>query len=230
MSISAVLFDLDETLFDRSSSLRKFVFDQFSNSDFLGGDRMLSATNRFLELDERGRVPKEIVYRKLLHELGILNPQVSEFLFQDYEANAWRFARPFDGAIELLRWISDKGLKTGIISNGQTHIQLRSLLALNLDRIVDIYLISEQEGCRKPEGKIFESMTEKLGVCANKCVFVGDSPESDIQGARNAGMKTIWIPNGAKWPNTYNWSPDATLKTIDEVQAVIQDWSGLDAS
>lgn len=43
----------------------------------------------------------------------------------------------------MLGCLWDTGRRTGIVSNGQTHIQLRSLLALNLDRLVETYLISK---------------------------------------------------------------------------------------
>lgn len=121
----------------------------------------------------------------------------------------------------LFRELKSRKLKTGIITNGQTHIQLRTLLALNLDRIVDMYLISESEQIRKPDIKIFQSAAKKLSVKINECAYVGDSPKSDIMGASTAGMKTIWFPNGARWPLNSDNVASATISSSSEIPDII---------
>lgn len=218
------MFDLDETLFDRTSSLRTFVERQLSSIEIGEFPDLNALGTRFLELDRRGRVSKLEVYRKLLAEIGNCHENLADNLFADYETNAWRYARPFDGMGDILLWLKQSGRKIAVVSNGQTHIQLRSLLALNLDRLADVYLISEQEGCRKPDAAIFLKAAEKLSVRAADCVFVGDSPEADLLGARSVGMRTVWFPNGAKWPPVYSWSPDATIKCLMEVRICIEQW------
>ncbi|MDP0929898.1 HAD family hydrolase [Paracoccus onubensis] len=222
--ISAVLFDLDETLFDRSASVRSFVRQQFAGSGIGRFPSVTDLCNRFMELDARGSMPKIEVYGTLIEEMGGHRDELRQALFDDYEANAWRHAVPFDGMRPLLSWLRQNGRKIGIVSNGQTHIQLRSLLALNLDRMVDAYLISEEEACRKPEAEIFERAANRLDVRTSDCIFVGDSPQADMAGARAAGMKTIWFPNGASWPSDYAWRPDATVASLWEVQAVVKRW------
>lgn len=124
----------------------------------------------------------------------------------------------------MLHCLKVAGKKIAIVSNGQTHIQLRTLLALNLDRLADVYLISEQEGCRKPEPAIFLRAAERLAVDAVDCVFVGDSPEADLLGARSVGMGTLWFPNGAVWPPHYSWQPDATIASLAELPTLIEAW------
>ncbi|WP_064031981.1 HAD family hydrolase [Methylosinus sp. R-45379] len=224
MPVSAVLFDLDETLFNRSASLRDFVADQFSTKWHCDHIDFNAVVDRFLELDARGRLHKMEVYGTLLAELGLADSDVAKEMFFDYETRAWRFARAFDGAAELLSWLTREGVRFGIVSNGQTHIQLRSILALNLDRLTDVYLISEQEKCRKPDPEIFRRAADRLGISTGQCVFVGDSPEADMFGARSVGMKTVWFPNGAAWPTSYLWQPDATVSSLFEAREVIANW------
>lgn len=223
MPVAAVLFDLDETLFNRSASLRDFVADQFAATGCTPNDQKIMV-DRFLDLDDRGRVSKDFVYSALLAELGRTDAGLAQKMLLDYETRAWRFARVFDGAEELLSWLARNGLRRGIVSNGQIHIQLRSILALNLDRLTDVYLISEQEKCRKPDPEIFHRAAHRLGTTAEECVFVGDSPEADMLGARSAGMKTVWFPNGAVWPTDYRWKPDATVHSLFEVRGLVSDW------
>ena len=221
---SAVLFDLDETLFNRSASIRCFVEQQFSNRDLGNFADLQALCDRFMELDARGSIPKITVYRVITEEMGLRYDDNGHALFNDYEANAWRHAFAFDGMRALLLWLREDGRKTGIVSNGQTHIQLRSLLALSLDRLVDTYLISEAEGCRKPEPEIFERAASRLAINPSACVFVGDSPHADMAGARAVGMRTIWFPNGLIWPSDFDWHPDATISTLSEIRTVIEQW------
>lgn len=219
---NAVLFDLDETLFDRRGSLRLFLADQFSRFSLPTRWTPDDTIDRFLELDNRGRCPKQDVYRVVLAECGSEDNALAEELFDDYERNAWRFAQAFDGMESMFGALKATGTKTGIITNGQTHIQLRSLLALNLDRIVDTFLISETVGIRKPDPEIFLRAADALAVDPTSCIFVGDSPEADMVGAAKAGMKTIWFPNGAQWPTAVTEKPDAVINSLDEVVGLVR--------
>jgi len=217
----AVLFDLDETLFDRTGSLRLFLADQIKRLNLSVFRDQETTIRRFLELDNRGRTQKTEVYSTMLLERGVKDVALVSALFEDYENNAWRFARGFDGLAETLNTIRESGWKTGVISNGQTHIQLRSLLALNLDRLLDIYLISESVGLRKPDSKIFLLAAKRLSVDPENCVFVGDTPEADIAGAQKVGMKTVWFPNGALWPEDLTTLPDAEIHSLKELCTVL---------
>ena len=58
----------------------------------------------------------------------------------------------------------------------------------------------------------------------NECVYVGDSPISDIIGANEAGMKTIWYPNGALWPEDRDNIADAEISSLLEILEFIDDW------
>ncbi|WP_375785898.1 HAD family hydrolase [Bradyrhizobium sp. Pha-3] len=204
--------------------MRTFVENQFSSVDLGQFDSLRSVCDRFLELDGRGRVSKREVYAQLVAEMAVSDTTIATAMFNDYEAHSWRFAKAFDGVADLLSWLAESGLKIAIVTNGQAHIQLRSLLALNLDRLADAYLISEQEGCRKPEPEIFLRAAKRLAVQPTDCAFVGDSPESDMFGARALGMKTIWIPNGTLWPDEYDWQPDAIVEGLSEVRELIEVW------
>ncbi|MTI18598.1 HAD family hydrolase [Rhodobacteraceae bacterium RKSG542] len=213
----AVLFDLDETLLDRTNSLKDFFRDQalrFSCRYELGTE---AALERFLELDARGRVSKFDVYAQLIGE-QIRSPLPSaEDLAKDYENNFWRYAKPFDGMETIREALKAHGAKLGIITNGQTHIQLRSLLALNLDPYADTYLISEQAGLRKPDAAIFLRACNNLSANPSDCLFVGDSPEADIKGANAVGMKTVWFDNGATWPENAAYTPDWKIQQLSEL-------------
>jgi putative hydrolase of the HAD superfamily len=56
----------------------------------------------------------------------------------------------------------------------------------------DAILISEAEGLRKPDRRIFELAVSRLGVSPSDSAFVGDHPEIDVRGAQRAGLRAIW--------------------------------------
>lgn len=177
--------------------------------------------SRFLELDCRGMKPKDQVYKALLAEIGNVDQDLFAELFDHYEQNAWRFASGYEGIASTFNEIRGLDAKIGIVTNGQTHIQLRSLLALNLDRMVDTYVISETVGLRKPDPRIFHLAAENLSVPAENCVFVGDSPVTDIVGAKRAGMKTVWFPNGTIWPSDLSSNADAEIQSLSELRSAL---------
>ena len=218
--VKAVLFDLDETLFDRIASLKAFVAHQFA-SNFGQFASVEALVERFNALDDRNNVHKTQVYSQIFKEMGRAEPDVWRTSFQDYEMNFWRFAKAFSGMTEVLSELRRDGTLLGIVTNGETHIQQRSILALGLDRLVDVVLISEAENCRKPDRTIFLRAAEQLNVAPQDCAFVGDTPQTDMLGARNTEMRTIWFPNGMEWPRGYDWHPDAEISQLQELPALV---------
>jgi putative hydrolase of the HAD superfamily len=86
--------------------------------------------------------------------------------------------------------------KLGIISNfTYAPVIYAGLRKLGINHFFNTVLVSEDVGWRKPHIKIFQEALKRLNVAAEEAVYVGDSPEEDIKGARAAGMKTIFVPS-----------------------------------
>lgn len=216
----AVLFDLDETLLDRTTSLRSFLRDQFSRfSEHLGTVDYSTWEARFLKLDARGSQPKSKVYPVLLHEFG---GQIAEAerLVAYYEENCCKHAQPFEGMTRVLVQLRGAGKRLGIVTNGESAFQSRHLEALDLRRLVDEVLVSEEEGLRKPDPQLFLRGATRLGVSPEQCLFVGDNPRADILGAAAVGMQTAWFRCGQAWPDNLPSNPGATVEALHEVVAL----------
>lgn len=70
-------------------------------------------------------------------------------------------------------------------------------------------------GAAKPDARIFLAAAEKLGIAPENILHVGDDPELDVAGARNAGMRTAWINRaGHPWPRALGAAPDLDLRDL----------------
>ena len=221
MAISAVLFDLDETLLDRTTSLRAFLTDQYGRfGGRLGSLEIDNWASRFLALDERGRVHKSVVYPALLEEFGG-DRSAADALLADYLEGCSLHARPLPGMAETLKGLRSGGISLGIVTNGESAFQARHIEALGLHDLVDVVLISQAEGLRKPEAELFQRAAARLGVPPGRCLFVGDDPEADILGAHAAGMQTAWLRRGWGWPAALPPPPGATIDALSEVPNLV---------
>jgi len=218
--IKAILFDLDETLFDRTGSLEQFLPDQYKRHEALKQLTVEDYVEMFLSLDKRGMVPKAELYPALLAHIGQVDDTLAATMLGEYEEGFAHFVRLAEGAEELLLYLRQKGLLTGIITNGHTDHQMRVVYKLKLDTMVDSTLVSEKEGLRKPDPEIFWRAASRLGLKPEECMFIGDNPTADILGAADAGMATIWVPAGTVWPEID--SPSNPGLTVTSLAGVLK--------
>lgn len=222
MTIRAVLFDLDETLLDRSGSLVAFLTDQHARfGRRLGNVSLERWRERFIALDDRGRVSKTDVYPAILEAFGGDAACASDLL-ADYQVNCSRHARPNPGMDDTLRSLRAGGFALGIVTNGHTDFQNRHIDALQLRPLVDAILVSEAEGLRKPDAALFHRAADRLGIKPAECLFVGDDPVSDVLGAYNAGLQTAWLHGGREWPKTAGPIPGAAIARLSQILELIE--------
>ena len=72
-------------------------------------------------------------------------------------------------------------------------LQNRKLDVCALRPLVDLCVVSGDENLHKPDPEIFRRAASRMGVGCHNCVYVGDHPVNDIEGARRAGMRPIYI-------------------------------------
>jgi HAD superfamily hydrolase (TIGR01549 family) len=131
------------------------------------------------------------------------------------------------GAKKLLTQTATQ-CKVGLISNF-THAPVihKSLRKLNINQYFNAITISEENGWRKPSIKIFEDTLNRLGVAASEAVFVGDSPVEDILGAKEAGLKTVFVPSQFNKIGDLQQSPRQPDQIAKNLPAVTQSLNGL---
>lgn len=218
--IQAVIFDLDGTLLDRDSSLKSFINTQY--------DRLLPTlehinkqdyVKRFIELDSRGHVWKDKVYQSLVAEFKIARLTWQDLL-HDYESKFSNHCLPFPDLTETLTLLQQQ-YRLGIITNGRTVFQLRSIEGLGIKNYFDTILVSEAEQVRKPQPEIFHVAMSRLKTTPKTSVYIGDNPQADIVGAKNAGLKAIW-KRDCFWAKLE--IADAIIDELNEILPIIKQW------
>jgi putative hydrolase of the HAD superfamily len=215
--IKAILFDLDDTLLDRTTSLEDFVQQQHRRYK-LNHVPYESYRARFLELDERGYAEKSHVFHTLITEFAV--PASVAAWLADFEQRAWTSCSLLPDTAVVLAELRVRGYKLGVITNGAEWSQMRKLRVTGLVPLVDLILISGNEQVKKPDPLIFTRAAERLSVRPDECAFVGDHPRNDVYGAGAVGMKTVWYPRDQAWPVEQVGAPDYTIRSLGELLAI----------
>ena len=124
-----------------------------------------------------------------------------------------------EGAEELVRYLAAKYPLT-VVTNGFVEVQYEKFDKSGLRDCFAHIVLSEEVGCQKPNPRIFEEALRMNGISAEDAVMIGDSYNSDIQGAINAGIDQIWI---RKSEDTLPEGQIATyiVNTLEEVRAIL---------
>ncbi|WP_413375602.1 HAD family hydrolase [Alkalihalobacillus sp. 1P02AB] len=190
--IKAVLFDLDGTLLNRDQSVSNFIEKQYERlNKWVGHISKDAYITRFLELEKRGYVWKDKVYQHLVDEYEIKGV-TPEFLLKDYMNEFKHHCVPFPNLHRMLEQLKSSNYTLGIITNGYGQFQMDNIKALGIEGYFDVILVSEWEGIKKPDPKIFQRALKRLKTSPNESLFVGDHPENDVRAAQNVGIKGIW--------------------------------------
>ena len=203
MTIRAVLFDLDNTLTHRDQSITAYsrhLADHYQHQ--LQHDESNLIQSIIRRIDHGGYPKKEYlthpsiaasVAYALQQELSWNSlpdlDELSQFWFQQFGLSA--VAMP--GAKSLLTELKQRGYKLAVISNGGHATRLNILQGLGFSHYFDEIVSSGLLGISKPNPEIFLHTSHQLGISAQHCLYVGDHPMNDIQGATDAGMTAIWL-------------------------------------
>lgn len=198
--IGAVLFDLDGTLLDHEGAAGEAVVRLFPDVD----EAWL--VRRWYELTE------EAVDRYLAGELDFtaqrrdrilrLAPELGLGEWDQARADAWlaRYValyeaawRPFPEARRVLDVLAARGLRLGVITNGDAAQQRRKVDAIGLADVLPYVVASSEAGSAKPDAGIFRTACAGLGVPPDEVAYVGDRLVTDAQGAAAAGLEGIWL-------------------------------------
>ncbi len=236
MSTKAVLFDMFDTLvmirknheFYSPSLMRMYKylnknginvsFDTFQKAYIKTRDDLYAKADENLE-EPHFNVRVSETLKSLGYNYDASSPFVAaattefcdEFMtFVYLEENTEKLLRTLHGRYKL-----------GIISNFAIPECVHELLKIHdLDKLFDAIVVSGAVNKRKPSPEIFERALKALGVSASETVFVGDTLDADIEGAKAVGMKAVYIERRIE--KVEQVRPDKTIKSLSELPLVLE--------
>lgn len=105
-----------------------------------------------------------------------------------------------EGAHEVMAYLRRRGYRLHMASNGFREVQYKKLRASGLSPYFDHVVLSEDAGATKPSPQFFEYALKVTGAARGTTLMIGDNPDTDIRGAREAGIATVYFnrkPGGA---------------------------------
>ncbi len=198
-SIKAVFFDFDNTIVDYIKSdfiglesIVKLLPINIDNNEFI--DVAIEKIYEFHDMVSKGKInPTEMHRYRLLNTLKYFNLEWHEQYLDIYQKNYINSTSCFIGIEEVLKYLKDK-VKLGILTNAYDSKEQRARIAkANLSKYIDNILVCCEIGKYKPSKEAFLYLVDRYGLEASSCIYVGDSEEHDIKGAKNAGLYAIKI-------------------------------------
>ena len=225
MMVRAVLFDLDDTLFDHRHCARAALAElhnahpplqafEFAEFERLHARFLEELHHRVLigelKLDDARRER----FRRLFEAAGMTpDEQLVAGAAAAYRDGYQKIRQPVAGAARLLGLVRQRA-PVAIVSNNLLEEQQDKLRHCGLDRYVDVLVVSEEAGTSKPDPEIFHLALRRLDCRPEEAVMIGDSWAADVVGAIEAGIRPIWFnPLGRPSPD-----PRASVEEIRSLE------------
>lgn len=194
--IRAVCLDIDDTLIDYTTSARCAL------SLLVGDDDAWSVWQEITEEYAAKVIAGELAYETMHRERTKAFFATRGEHLDDAEAAGRERRRKelldqqwqlFSDALPCLDWLRGSGYKLAAVTNASGHHQRAKLAMLNLAEYFDHVLIAGELGAGKPDPVIFHTACLMMGVEPAETAHVGDRLDADAIGARDAGLRGVWL-------------------------------------
>ena len=229
--MDALLFDMDDTLYDHLEPFALAYEDMFAGTYAISVEHLFFISRKYSDkaferLQCGGITMDELcIYRiqKAFQELHIEIPAGQAREFQRRYAGYQMKVSISEKMKGILSFCKER-IPMGIITNGTADHQRPKIEQLGIRQWIpdQNIFISEEMGMDKPDKRIFCKACERMGIARENVWFVGDSYVNDIEGAQNAGLHPIWIRRRSHNQQTGSVSPDHCVKTEEELYMLLQ--------
>ena len=182
--LQAVIFDLDNILYPLNTYV-KSGFRQISRL-FLGRsqevyDQLWNAYEKQCIVDRNGRDDAvTVAICTMLQAQDLYSEEMQQKCLRIYDQHTPSI-QSFDGVVELLRELREKGMRLGLLTDGPSEVQREKLRALGVIPLFDEIIVTDDIAgkgdvmkFRKPNPICFEIMRLRLDVPYEKMGYVGE--------------------------------------------------------
>ena len=218
-----LLFDADGTLYDFAASERYALSSLFSDlsipytAEWI--DPYHEENDRCWSMFENGEMTMEELkgarFERFFRRTGL--PFDGRKAGMDYISYLGEAGFMLPGATAFIEDIT-KDHEASIITNGIAYTQHRRFEKTDTEKYFSHVFVSEELGVQKPDRRFFSKVLGILGLGKDDCIVIGDSEKSDIQGALNAGIESIYISFDGK----ESAMADHSVHSFDELSALIR--------
>ncbi len=207
-SYRCILFDLDHTLWDfetNSHATLQELYHQHelenrgvsSFADFYS--TFVEINTRLWELYDLGKITREKIrferFHGILEKLGVEDTTLALKLSDEYVAQSPKKSSLLPNAIEVLDYLHPR-YPMSIVTNGFEEIQYTKMASSGITHYFKNVVTSARAGHKKPSKEIFEFALAEGGFHSHEAVMIGDNLLTDIGGAHNASVDTVFFNPG----------------------------------
>ncbi|MDI9633594.1 MAG: HAD family hydrolase [Methanolinea sp.] len=220
LRVSAVLFDMDNTLLDFSGAMRTACE---AVCGLLGTGRAGDLYALFLRDGGRSIEDHEVHVREFAGGHGVSSAGLLATACRLYEEVLLGSLAPYPGVRETLRALRERGLFLSVVTDARRKNAEARLERAGLSGFFPLVVTAEDAGARKPNPAIFSHAVRLLSVPPSRVLVVGDSLRRDIAPAKAIGARTAHARYGDRNAHEDGGgvTADVTLSDIRDLLAVV---------
>ncbi len=228
-NVDAVLFDMDGTLVDFFGDAERALTKAMRRHDLMPHDwetffagYVEAAIARYQDY-AAGRITRDQMRRRRVTEaLGQIgqSPAKVESVVADYLHVLNREVTLTPGAGDVVARLAAR-YRLGVVTNGFVDTSTQRLERAGLMGHFQAVVVSEELGIHKPEAAVFAEALRRLAATAERSVFVGDSLEHDVAGARAIGMRAIYYRRDGSSEGPLEPEPDLVISDLRNLLTVL---------
>lgn len=230
MSIRAVVWDVDDTLFDYTTADRAGMRAHLAAEGLLerygSAERALTRWREITEAQWARFSAGEVTFQAQRRD------RVRVFLGEeltDAGADAWfdRYVAHYETAWALFPDVLPvldalaASHRHAVLSNSSLHVQDRKLRVLGVHDRFEAILCAAELGVSKPEAGAFLAACAALGLAPHQVAYVGDHPRIDGRGAADAGLLSVWIDRDGVYTGDDMVSGPHRIASLAELPALL---------
>lgn len=233
----AILFDVDDTLYDQVIPFQKAYDALFQGRYDVEIEELYKRSRYFsdevFEATQCGEMSMVEMYiyrvQKAFESFDIFVSDEEALAFQELYAANQKKLELSKTMIQIISLCQEHQILLGIITNGPSKHQWGKVETLKIIDYVprENIFVSGDIGVAKPHIDLFNYVKQKMNLVLEETLFIGDTFESDIVGAKGAGWQTVWLNRRQRAMPEGEVSPDFCVSNEEALYDLIVKWIGV---